>query len=92
MRWTSLKTAMAGKVQGVNVLQSGPPGTAETELSKVIAQVLLKGSQHSTLLFDRVGKVLPPISSEAAQYGALWPFTRASQQVGQWQGLGESDP
>ena len=32
-----------------------------------IAQVFLKGSQHSALLFDEVEDVFPPISSEAAQ-------------------------
>ena len=32
-----------------------------------IAQVFLKGSSHSALLFDEVEDVFPPISSEAAQ-------------------------
>ena len=32
-----------------------------------IAQVFLKGSMHSALLFDEVEDVFPPISSEAAQ-------------------------
>jgi SpoVK/Ycf46/Vps4 family AAA+-type ATPase len=32
-----------------------------------IAQVFLKGSQHSALLFDEVEDVFPPISGEAAQ-------------------------
>ncbi|MDO9403754.1 MAG: AAA family ATPase [Polaromonas sp.] len=32
-----------------------------------IAQVFLKGSDHSALLFDEVEDVFPPISSEAAQ-------------------------
>ena len=32
-----------------------------------IAQVFLKGSSHSVLLFDEVEDVFPPISSEAAQ-------------------------
>ena len=32
-----------------------------------IAQVFLKGSRHSALLFDEVEDVFPPISSEAAQ-------------------------
>ena len=32
-----------------------------------IAQVFLKGSQHSALLFDEVEDVFPPITSEAAQ-------------------------
>ncbi|RYX96596.1 MAG: AAA family ATPase [Comamonadaceae bacterium] len=32
-----------------------------------IAQVFLKGSEHSALLFDEVEDVFPPISSEAAQ-------------------------
>ncbi|MBC7608953.1 MAG: ATP-binding protein [Polaromonas sp.] len=32
-----------------------------------IAQVFLKGSQHSALLFDEVEDVFPPISNEAAQ-------------------------
>ncbi len=33
-----------------------------------IAQVFLKGSAHSALLFDEVEDVFPPISSEAAQW------------------------
>ena len=35
-----------------------------------IAQVFLKGTAHSALLFDEVEDVFPPISSEAAQYMA----------------------
>ena len=35
-----------------------------------IAQVFLKGSAHSALLFDEVEDVFPPISSEAAQFMA----------------------
>jgi SpoVK/Ycf46/Vps4 family AAA+-type ATPase len=35
-----------------------------------IAQVFLKGSTHSALLFDEVEDVFPPISSEAAQHMA----------------------
>ena len=35
-----------------------------------IAQVFLKGSTHSALLFDEVEDVFPPISSEAAQFMA----------------------
>ncbi|WP_374694552.1 ATP-binding protein [Hydrogenophaga pseudoflava] len=35
-----------------------------------IAQVFLKGTAHSALLFDEVEDVFPPISSEAAQFMA----------------------
>ncbi|MBL8388251.1 MAG: ATP-binding protein [Hydrogenophaga sp.] len=35
-----------------------------------IAQVFLKGTAHSALLFDEVEDVFPPISTEAAQYMA----------------------
>jgi SpoVK/Ycf46/Vps4 family AAA+-type ATPase len=46
-----------------------------------IAQVFLKGSMHSALLFDEVEDVFPPISSEAAQLMA-----RAEQVVAAPQG------
>ena len=58
-----------------------------------IAQVFLKGSMHSALLFDEVEDVFPPISSEAAQLMARSEqLTAPEQPVGQRQGLGQPDP
>jgi SpoVK/Ycf46/Vps4 family AAA+-type ATPase len=43
-----------------------------------IAQVFLKGTAHSALLFDEVEDVFPPISSEAAQLMARAEHTTAA--------------
>src|SRR5690606_24118241 len=43
-----------------------------------IAQVFLKGTAHSALLFDEVEDVFPPISSEAAQLMARAEHVAAS--------------
>ncbi|MEZ5645366.1 MAG: AAA family ATPase [Burkholderiaceae bacterium] len=43
-----------------------------------IAQVFLKGTAHSALLFDEVEDVFPPISNEAAQLMARAEHTTAS--------------
>ncbi|MGM9427327.1 ATP-binding protein [Hydrogenophaga sp. MI9] len=44
-----------------------------------IAQVFLKGTAHSALLFDEVEDVFPPISSEAAQFLARAEQVPAAQ-------------
>jgi len=46
-----------------------------------IAQVFLKGTAHSALLFDEVEDVFPPISSEAAQLMARAEHTAASHSA-----------